>query len=151
LAGFKERSPDPIFKVAQYTDFQAAIAASMLQRIEELSVKRYDNGMRILQALGACQDYTIPRIWPDSRPAFSRLPVIVHDPARRDSIRQHLLRAGIEATAMYPAPLHHQFGLGYKQTDFPRASYAAGHLLTLPVHPFVQDRDIDTIVNILLE
>ena len=151
VSGFKEQAPHPDFTVRHYTNFQAAVALSVLARIEKLSQARYHNGMTLLAALAGRSDVAVPRIPEDSRPAFNRLPVLFRDKARMKSVRQKLSRAGIEASPMYPRALHHQFELGFKREAFPNACYVAEHILTLPVHPFVTGHDIDVMSGILLE
>jgi dTDP-4-amino-4,6-dideoxygalactose transaminase len=52
---------------------------------------------------------------------------------------------------MYARPLHHLFELGYKLEEFPRARLFAEQVLTLPVHPFVTEQDLEVTIKTIKE
>ncbi len=67
---------------------------------------------------------------------------------RRDAIRTELLRNEIECGIHYPLPLHLQPAcreLGYVQGDFPHAEKMADSVLSLPMHPFLTEREVKTV------
>ena len=147
LSIFKEEAPHKDFKIKKYTDFQAAVALALFKKIDEFSKKRYDNGMKLIKGLGDIEDIILPKISEDTHPAFNRLPVVFKDLKRREEIELNLWKAGIETSRMYYKPLHHILDLGYKKDDFPKATYFAEHLLTLPTHPLLTDNDLDKIID----
>jgi len=83
------------------------------------------------------------------QPAFNRLPVVFRDLSKRERVEQKLWQEGIGTSRMYFKPLHHIFDLGYKREDFPQACFIAEHLLTLPTHPLLTDRDLDIIIKVI--
>ncbi len=144
---FKEKAPHKDFKIKKYTNFQAAVALALFKKIDEFGKKRYDNGMKLIEGLKGIQDIILPEITEDTHPAFNRLPVVFKDLKRRGGIELNLWEAGIETSRMYYKPLHHILDLGYKKDDFPKATYFAKHLLTLPTHPLLTNNDLDKIVD----
>jgi perosamine synthetase len=151
ISFFKEQPVSPEIKITRYTRFQAGMARSLLRRAKELTQQRYRKGMRLITELAACKDLIVPRIPADTMPAFNRVPVLFKDIAAREKAKKLLARAGIDTSYMYGKPLHQLFAIGYKPADFPKATYCAERILTLPVHPLVAEKDIDTMVRILKE
>lgn len=146
---FREIAPHQDFSVKTYTDFQAGVALSLLKRIEEFSQKRYANGMELIEGFKDIEDIILPKISADTQPAFNRLPILFKDLKRRQELEKRLGKNGIETSRMYFQPLHRLFDLGYKKEDFPNANYFAEHLLTLPVHPLVREKDLLKMMEII--
>ena len=60
-----------------------------------------------------------------------------------------LAAAGIPSAIYYPTPLHLQQAfapLGYALGDFPVSEDLSTRIFSLPMHPYLQDAEIDTIV-----
>jgi dTDP-4-amino-4,6-dideoxygalactose transaminase len=72
---------------------------------------------------------------------------------RRDELKTFLESKGIPAMIYYPGPLHLQEAyrsLGYKENDFPVTSSLCREVLSLPMHPEMDQEQLDYIVlNIL--
>jgi dTDP-4-amino-4,6-dideoxygalactose transaminase len=67
---------------------------------------------------------------------------------RRDALREHLRRAGIETLVHYPMALNDQDAFrAFSPAPCPVASTAAAELLSLPLHPGLSDADIDVVVE----
>ncbi len=148
LSLLKEKPAREDFEVAGWTDVQAAVALSLLGRVDDLSRRRYNNGRRLIEGLKALGDAVrLPKLEEGAQAAFNRLPVVFRDPRIREVVSQKLWKAGIETSRMYLRPLHHAFDLGYNREEFPNAVMLAEGLLTLPVHPLVTDRDIDIMLD----
>ncbi len=68
----------------------------------------------------------------------------------RESLQKALDAQGIPTAIYYPKPLHQQTafsGLGYGAGDFPVAENIAGRILSLPMHPYLEESDIVRICN----
>lgn len=149
IALFKENLPPQDIPLKAFTVFQSGLGVSLLNTMQGLFEKRYRNGMFLIERLKNCMGVIVPLITSDSKPAFNRLPILIEDLIKRETIERKLWQKGIETSRMYFKPLHHMFDLGYKKEEFPNACYLAEHLLTLPVHPLVEDKDIEKMVNII--
>lgn len=73
---------------------------------------------------------------------------------RRDDLRAHLTRNGVEALVHYPTPIHLQpaaTDLGYERGAFPVTERVAQRIMSLPLYPGLtesqQDRVIELIAN----
>jgi dTDP-4-amino-4,6-dideoxygalactose transaminase len=69
----------------------------------------------------------------------------------RDGLRARLTDAGVQTGVHYPIPVHLQPGyrdLGYSAGDFPVSERAAGEVLSLPIYPELNEKQIDTIAGI---
>jgi dTDP-4-amino-4,6-dideoxygalactose transaminase len=69
---------------------------------------------------------------------------------KRDALREHLGKRGIDTAVYYPLGLHEQecFGyLGYKKGDFPEAECAALETLALPIYPEISCEAQRYVVN----
>jgi dTDP-4-amino-4,6-dideoxygalactose transaminase len=69
---------------------------------------------------------------------------------KRDSLVEHLQKNEIGSGVYYPVPIHKQtyytVQLGYNQS-LPESERAAQEVLSLPVHPGLNDEELDRIVN----
>lgn len=70
----------------------------------------------------------------------------------RNSLMSALGREGVSSLIHYPVPLHMQKAyrdLGYKKTDFPVSLEIAKTEISLPIYPFLTEREISYIANII--
>jgi len=70
----------------------------------------------------------------------------------REHVANALREEGIPTAVHYPIPAHLQPAfrdLGYASGDFPAAEKAAGHVLSLPMHPYLESEDQDKICEAL--
>ena len=68
----------------------------------------------------------------------------------RESMQEALQREGIPTAVHYPIVLSQQpalAGCGYKTGDFPDAENAASRVLSLPMHPYLDESTQDYIIN----
>ena len=70
----------------------------------------------------------------------------------RDELVEHLKKNEIGAAVFYPKPLHlhpHFARLGYSEGDLPVSEKLAKQVLSLPVHPGVNENDIKKIIEVI--
>jgi len=70
--------------------------------------------------------------------------------ARRDELLAYLQAHGVEAKVHYPTPLHLQPALaylGYKRGDFPNAERFCDTHISLPIHQYLTEEQIDYTVQ----
>jgi UDP-2-acetamido-2-deoxy-ribo-hexuluronate aminotransferase len=68
----------------------------------------------------------------------------------RDAVAAKLKERGIPTAVYYPKCLHEQpvfAGSGYQWGDFPEAEKASREVLSLPMHPFLSEKDQETVVE----
>jgi len=72
----------------------------------------------------------------------------------RDKIIDNLAKEGIGSAVFYRIPLHLQkaySGLGYKQGDFPVAEQVAQEILSLPMYPYLKDKQVKFVCRLIRE
>ena len=68
----------------------------------------------------------------------------------RDNLQKYLKKFNIQSLIYYGTPLHlHKATkfLGYKKGSFPKAEYQAKNLITLPVHQFLNKKQINFMIK----
>ena len=92
-----------------------------------------------------------PRILPGNISAWAQYSV--RHP-RRDEVIQKLRENGIPTAIYYPIPLHLQeafTGLGYSESDLPVAERIAKEIFSLPMHPYLEREDQESICGIICD
>ena len=72
----------------------------------------------------------------------------------RDKVAERLKAKGIPTAVYYPKCLHEQpvfSDLGYRWGDFPESEKASRAVLSLPMHPFLTEKEQDKIVEAVKE
>jgi dTDP-4-amino-4,6-dideoxygalactose transaminase len=70
--------------------------------------------------------------------------------SRRDELKAFLDSHEIGTMIYYPLPLHLQpvfKNLGYKKGEFPESEKACEEVLSLPVHPYLNDEQVDYVIG----
>jgi perosamine synthetase len=150
ISYFKDNRVHEDFSLEKFTSVQSGMGLALLKNIESFSETRNRNGIKILEGLKDIQAFILPSPPCGTRPAFNRLPVLCKDLALRERLEKKLFRKGFDTSRMYERPLHHIFELGYKKEEFPNATYLAEHLITVPVHPLVRDKDTERLIKAVL-
>lgn len=74
--------------------------------------------------------------------------------SKRESILEQLKEASIPTGIYYPKCFHEQpvfMNLGYKLGDFPESERASNEVLSLPLHPFLNEVDQNYIANCVIK
>jgi dTDP-4-amino-4,6-dideoxygalactose transaminase len=151
ISQFKYQGLHHDFALHAYTTFQAGMGNSSFQKAHFIFKKRFENGLKLHRALAGLDGITIPAIPDGSIPVFNQFPFLVDNPSKRDTILHALIRGGIEATFLYPCPIHEAYDLGYDRAKdpFPHATYLSRRLILIPTHPYVKKRHLDRAVDII--
>jgi len=124
---------------------QAAILLPKLEILdEEIAARqqvaeRYDVG---LAALGVAS----PQILPDHVSAWSQYTICVPE---RSTVQAALKEAGIPTVVHYPLPLNRQPAAADFAAHLPVGDRAAGEVLSLPMHPYLEAETCDRILDAL--
>lgn len=71
---------------------------------------------------------------------------------KRQQLQFALKQEGIPTAIYYPTPLHQQTAfsyLGYKTGDFPVSENISKEIFSLPMHPYLKDKQIEKIADII--
>jgi len=107
--------------------------------------------------IGACysellKDVSVtPRIRKGNTHVYAQYTIRV---SQRDQVAEKLKAKGIPTAVYYPKCLHEQpvfSGLGYRWGDFPQSEKASREVLSLPMHPFLTEKEQDKIVEAVKE
>jgi UDP-2-acetamido-2-deoxy-ribo-hexuluronate aminotransferase len=132
---------------------QAAILRVKLKYLDAFNNARrrfadsYDN------AFSGCKSIVTPSRTEYSTHIFHQYTIRVKN-GRRDELKNFLEKNDIPSMIYYPGPLHMQEAyksLGYGADDFPVTSSLCSEVLSLPIHPDMEDDQMDHITNKLLE
>lgn len=91
-----------------------------------------------------------PTIPQDFYSSFAQYTIILKNKQQRENLKEYLKNHGIPAMVYYPKPMHLQSAfqnLGYRQGDFPVAENLCDCVLSLPMHPYLEEKEIDFVAN----
>jgi UDP-2-acetamido-2-deoxy-ribo-hexuluronate aminotransferase len=129
---------------ARLDSFQGAVLLAKMPTFAEELVARD----RVAKVYGArLRGVGLPVV-PDGLDCAWALYTVRHP--RRDALATHLKERGVPSGIYYGRCLHEQdafTGLGYRTGDLPISEQAAREVLSLPMHPFLTDGELDTIVE----
>ena len=101
------------------------------------------------EKLKGLSDVILPQVAADCTSVYHLYIIRIKE---RDALQQFLVENGIGTMIHYPVPPHLQEAyaeLGYKKGDFPIAEEIANTCLSLPLHPFLKEEEVDYIVEII--
>jgi len=140
---------DPDFSISRLSPFQAGLAKAWQTRLVWLQSRRRFLADQLLKATGL-----------GSQPQFQsvdghtvdwlRLPVIMASETARMRLLQVSQNRGLGAAASYPDAISGivELSQDFAEEESRNARWLARHLVTLPIHPYVDKRDIERIVSV---
>lgn len=149
--GLKNRSESDIWGMNSRLDtIQAAIVGIKFKHVDSWIKKRRKNADVYRELLGGIVEC------PSENSAVEKhsyhLFVIQGD--RRDELQAHLLKNGIDTKIHYPLPIHLQkcaSELGYKRGDFPVVERQAQRILSIPVHQYLTEGQLEYVAKKIKE
>lgn len=144
---------DVKFPVRNLPRLSGELIARLLDQLERMNQIRRRNAASITNALRGSSSLFFPQPSADCQPAMVRLSVIARDAGTRTRAVSRLRRECFGASAFYPSAICDIPGIDshMADSDFHRknAERLSHTLFTLPVHPFVGERDIARMIDIL--
>ena len=122
---------------------QAAILIAKLQSLEVWTKRRVHLAAVYADALKGITAIRAPVVRPGATHVYH---LYVIRAKKRDQLREYLRARGIETLINYPRalPFLKAYGrLNHKPEDFPEAFRAQAEILSLPMHPYLSDGDIE--------
>lgn len=71
---------------------------------------------------------------------------------QREELMNHLLSNGVGVGVHYPTPIHLNESfkfLGYQEGDFPISESACQEVLSLPMHPYLQKKEVEKVCSLM--
>jgi UDP-2-acetamido-2-deoxy-ribo-hexuluronate aminotransferase len=131
---------------------QAAILCVKLKYLDRFNEARRAVAGFYDKSFSGCISIAVPERVSYSSHIFHQYTIRVKN-AKRDALRDFLGKAGIPSMIYYPEPLHNQEAyrfLGYGKNDFPVTSELCSEVLSLPMHPDLEQDQMDYIVQNVL-
>jgi dTDP-4-amino-4,6-dideoxygalactose transaminase len=132
---------------------QAAILNVKLPHLAAWNARRRELAARYDRALAGSATVVPLRVLPGVTHTYHQYTVRIRGGRGRDAVQAALAAQGIHAGVHYPTPVHLQEAAapwGYRAGDFPNAERLAREVLCLPIHPFLQEADVDRVAEALL-
>jgi UDP-2-acetamido-2-deoxy-ribo-hexuluronate aminotransferase len=133
----------------RFDTLQAAALLAKWPHFEWELQERHRIGARYSEKLKDC--CVPPAIRPGNTHVYAQYTIRVPN---RDQVAARLKAQGIPTAVYYPKCLHEQpvfASAGFHRGDFPVAEQAAREVLSLPMHPFLGEKDQDRIIESLKE
>lgn len=143
LAGHNYRMPE----------LCAAIALPQLQKLEERNERRSRNAARLTEGLVGLRGIHVPTVVPGRRHVFHHYTIRVSEeaPLNRDTLGSALAERHVETGVYYPRVVFdHDCYRNHPNVlwePMPRAERLAREVLSLPVHPWLSDQDVDLVID----
>jgi UDP-2-acetamido-2-deoxy-ribo-hexuluronate aminotransferase len=126
---------------------QAAILLAKLEVFADEVERRAQVGARYSEQLNGIVQ--APRIMEYNTSVYSQYTIEVD---RREQVQEGLHAAGIPTAVHYPLPLNNQPALSrycQQDRDLPHTQRAAQRVMSLPMHPYLEEAEQDTVVAAL--
>lgn len=126
---------------------QAIVANHLLKKIDHITDSRIKNAAEYDKQLSKILQITIPNRSKYIKQVYH---IYVVRAERRNDLKKYLNQNGVDAKVHYPIPMHLQPAAkqyGYKMGDFPVCEMVCDSVISLPVHEFVTNEQIDYVVS----
>lgn len=132
---------------ARLDGLQAAVLRLKLARLDGWNQRRAEVAQRYAEGLADLAWIRTPSVppWPEH---------VVHlyvlRTGRRDELKEHLGRRGIQTGIHYPRPIHLQpayADLGLGEGSFPQSERLSREILSLPMYPEIANEQVDLVIR----
>ncbi len=127
---------------------QAAIANYKIKnKLKNITSKRIQNAKTLDKLLKGIKEVKTVKRLKYLKEVFHLYQINV---SKRDELMNFLIKKGVDAKVHYPIPIHLQPAakfLKYKKGDFPVAERISKTTLSLPVHEYINDKDLLKMAN----
>lgn len=130
---------------------QAAVGLEMIKKINHITNTRIKNSNYLNSKLKDIKEITIIKEKKKCKSVFHLFQFFCK---KRDKLHEFLRKNKIDSKIHYPKPLHlHKAAkkFNYKKNQFPNAELLAKHVISLPVHEFIQKKELNFMLNKIKE
>tara|TARA_Y100000589_G_C27188759_1_gene643833 strand:- start:1412 stop:2560 length:1149 start_codon:yes stop_codon:yes gene_type:complete len=129
---------------------QAVVAKYLIEnKLENITSSRIANAKNYDQKLSEIDQINLTKRFDYLKEVFHLYQFTAED---RDELANYLKSKGVDAKVHYPIPMHLQPAskeFGYKRGDFPNAEKLSNKSISLPVHEFITDNQIEYTTNLI--
>lgn len=133
------------------TEMQAALGRVQLEKLDYFNEKRIQHAQTMTKLLSSVKGLRLPHAESDTVHVYHHytIQVLSEFPITRDQLQKQLMQRGIESSVHYPIPIHKQKFLlkEYAREQYPVAEGASKTVLSLPIHPFLSDKEMHYIAQ----
>src|SRR3989344_802580 len=126
---------------SRFDEIQAGILLAQLDDLDLMNNKRRKIAKEYIKSLK-----NLPiKIIEENKDGKGVYHLFVIRTNQRNKLADYLNRGGIEIGIHYPNPIHLTKGfkyLGYRKGDFPVSEIASSQILSIPVHPFLTNKQV---------
>jgi len=144
---------DPDFDVSSFSPMLAGVGESIFCQLDQYNERRRINAQILSSELFDLNFINLPRIIENSLPSFTRFPFVCHDVEIRESLFDRLNNARLGVSKNFPYPLNEitEFRpyILNKNDNFIQSKKISETLLTIPTHPYVTERDLERMIQII--
>jgi dTDP-4-amino-4,6-dideoxygalactose transaminase len=137
--------------VSRLDSVQAAVLLERLPSLDAVTEARRRNAAAYRRLLAEVPDVCMPPCRAEAHNVFHTFVIQVE---RRDELQAFLLKRGIGTAIHYKIPIHLQpaaRALGHRPGSFPVAEQQAQRILSLPVHQFLSQADVEHVALTIRE
>ena len=150
--GLKNRDECEVYGYNSRLDtLQAIVANHMLDKIEHITDSRIAHSKELDDLLADIPQIKIPPRDSNKKQVYHLYVVRCEN---REKLIPFLQERGVDVKVHYPIPMHLQPAakdLGYKKGDFPLCEEVCDSVISLPVHEFIEDSQIEIIASAIKE
>jgi len=130
---------------------QAAILLPKLKALREYEIAALNQAAdKYTQALSGI--VKTPTVLPGYVSSWAQYSVLLDNRAQRDRVQKAMKADGIPTMVYYPRGIHQQTAYAHKAFPdewYPNTIAACDRVLALPMHPYLTDEDIQSVVDAL--
>ncbi len=130
------------------TEMAGALGATQLTHLEARNARRREHARRLTAALADLDWLVVPYEPPGCLHVYHQYTLRV--PRVRDRLIEHLNAHGVGNRVYYPVPIHRTplyMREGYGTARCPEAERAAREVVSIPVHPGLDDAALDRVIR----
>lgn len=133
-------------------EIRAVIGLYQLRDLDNMISKRRMMALKYTEQLKDVEKIKVLPLSGNSKPSYYKFPVLFDEEIDSAHFKQLFLRKyNIELESVYWPTCHlqpiYRNLFGYEEGDFPIAERLLSRQITLPIHPLIEDRDVNYVVS----
>jgi len=135
-------------------EIRSSIGIVQLGKLDRNNQKRNRLTEKYIDCLKSIEEVKVPFVNHDGKSSYHIFPTLLSSNVNRTEIMEKMKSAGIQTSIHYP-PIHlftyYRNCFGFKENMLPNTEYVGQLELTLPLHPLMEEADVEYVVKTLKE